>query len=83
VIQLTHGQSGTLGVLSPVGIPSASPVFIDALDRLGYQQGRNLTILFRSVKDSSAELHGLAAELANLKPDVLVALSTPRFRTRF
>jgi putative ABC transport system substrate-binding protein len=34
----------TLGVLSPVGIADPSPVFIEALGKLGYQQGRNLTI---------------------------------------
>jgi putative tryptophan/tyrosine transport system substrate-binding protein len=67
----------TLGILSPVGIAGASPVFIEALGKLGYRQDRNLTILFRSAKDSNAELPGLAAELVNLKPNVLVAFSTP------
>jgi putative ABC transport system substrate-binding protein len=72
-------SSATLGLLSPAGIGAAgvSPVFIEALDKLGYRQGRNLTILFRAAKDSNAELPGLATELVNLKPDVLVASSTP------
>src|ERR1700681_3960841 len=69
--------AATLGLLGPVGMTGVSPVLIEALDKLGYQQGRNLKILFRSAKDSNAELPGLAAELVNLKPDVLGALTTP------
>jgi putative tryptophan/tyrosine transport system substrate-binding protein len=67
----------TLGLLGPVDIAGASPVFLEALGRLGYQQGRNLTIHFRYARDSNAELTGLAAELVNLRPDVLGALGTP------
>jgi putative ABC transport system substrate-binding protein len=68
----------TLGLLATGGAPGvAPPVFIEALSKLGYQQGKNLTIHFRSAKKSNAELPALAAELVNLKPDVLVALSTP------
>ncbi len=67
----------TLGVLNPVGITGASPALIEALGKLGYQQGRNLTIVLRSARDSNAELPGLAAELVNLKPHVLMAASTP------
>jgi len=69
--------AATLGLLGPVGMTGASPVLIEALDKLGYQQGRNLKILFRSAKDSNAELPELAAELVKQKPDVLVALYTP------
>jgi putative tryptophan/tyrosine transport system substrate-binding protein len=67
----------TVGILGAVGITDASPSFIEALDKLGYRRGQNLTILFRSPKDSNAELPGLAAELVSLKPDVLVAGTTP------
>jgi putative ABC transport system substrate-binding protein len=78
----THAQQSTpwtvtIGMLAPVGITDASPSFIEALDKLGYRLGRNLTILFRSAKDNNAELPGLAAELVSLKPDVLVAGTTP------
>jgi ABC-type uncharacterized transport system substrate-binding protein len=54
-----------------------SPVLIEALEKLGYQQGRNLKIIFRSAKDSNAELPELAAALVNQKPDVLVPFYTP------
>lgn len=67
----------TIGILAAVGTTDASPSFIQALDKLGYLRGRNLSILFRSPKDSNAELPGLAAELVSAKPDVLVAGTTP------
>jgi putative ABC transport system substrate-binding protein len=66
-----------LGLLGPVGMTGVSPVLIEALEKLGYQQGRNLKIIFRSAKDSNAELPELAAALVNQKPDVLVAFYTP------
>jgi putative tryptophan/tyrosine transport system substrate-binding protein len=47
------------------------------LAKLGYQEGKNLTILFRAARTNSAELPALAQELVSLKPDVLVAATTP------
>jgi putative ABC transport system substrate-binding protein len=78
----THAQQSTprtvtIGILATVGIADASPSFVEALDKLGYRLGRNLTILFRSARDNNAELPGLAAELVSLKPDVLMAGTTP------
>jgi len=35
---------------------------MEALGRLGYQQGRNLTTLLRSATEGNAELPGLAAD---------------------
>jgi putative ABC transport system substrate-binding protein len=66
-----------LGLLGSVSTAGAPPVLVEALDKLGYRPGRNLTILFRSAKDSNAELRGLAAELVAMKPDVLIAFGTP------
>jgi putative ABC transport system substrate-binding protein len=48
----------TLGLLSPVGIAGTSPVLIEALGEFGYQQGRNLTILFRSAKTAIRSCKG-------------------------
>jgi putative tryptophan/tyrosine transport system substrate-binding protein len=78
----THAQQSaprtvTIGILAAVGLTDPWPSFIEALDKLGYRRGQNLTILFRSAKDSNTELPGLAAELVSLKPDVLVAGTTP------
>jgi len=66
----------TLGLLGPVGTTGTSSVLTEALDKLGYQQGRNLKIIFRSAKVSNAELPELAAALVSQKPDVLVAFYT-------
>lgn len=76
--QPSNRRMVTVGILSgAVGTTSASAAFIEAMNKLGYEQGRNLTILFRSTKSSHAELPALAAELVDLKPDVLIAMSTP------
>jgi len=76
VAQATAGAV-TIGVISTVGATAPAPAFIKALRELGYEEGRNLTILFRSAKSSNDELPKLAAELVTLKPDVLVAEGTP------
>ena len=75
--QQSPTRSVTLGLLNPVGIASPSDALLEALGRLGYQEGKNLTIIFRAAKNSNAELPALAAELVNLQPDVLVGYSTP------
>ncbi len=67
----------TIGFLSTVGDTGPAPAFIEAPRELGYEEGRNLTILFRSAKSTNDELPKLAAELVGLKPDVLVASGTP------
>jgi putative ABC transport system substrate-binding protein len=66
-----------VGVLAVSGDAGPRPVFIKALAELGYQEGRNLTILFRAATTRNQELPTLAAELVSLRPDVLVAMSTP------
>ena len=67
----------TLGVLNPVGLTGASPASIEALSRLGYQQGRNLTVVLRSARDDNAELSGLAVELVNLKTAKAIGVEVP------
>ena len=44
---------------------------------LGYVEGRNIRVEFRTAKDQLDRLPGLAAELVQLKADVIVAPSTP------
>ncbi len=51
-------------------------VFRDALSKLGYVEGRNLTIEYRSADGNFERLPGLAAELVRLKVDVIVAVVT-------
>jgi putative ABC transport system substrate-binding protein len=68
----------TIGVLGSVRDAGPRPALIQALHELGYQPGRNLTILFRSPENDYDELPKLAAELVSLKPDVLVTSGTPQ-----
>jgi len=51
--------------------------FQGGLRELGYTDGRNVTIDWRFGEGRDARLPDLAKELAALKPDVLVSLSTP------
>ena len=51
--------------------------FVEMLRERGYEEGRNLRIEFRSAKGRQEELPKLAAELASLKPDVLIGGTTP------
>jgi len=67
----------TIGILAAPGVARTSPAFVEALAKLGYHEGKNLTILFRAAGATNAELPALAQELVSLKPDVLVAATTP------
>ena len=70
--------SFTIGLLWPVGGKSdVSAALLEALRALGYEPGRNLTVIERAAKASNAELPVLAAELVAMKPNVLAATSTP------
>jgi len=50
--------------------------FLQGLRDLGYVEGRNLVMEYRSAEGNSERLHALAAELVALKVDVIVAPST-------
>lgn len=47
--------------------------FVRGMRELGYVEGRNLVIEWRFADNKADRLSGLAAELAGLKPDVIVA----------
>ncbi len=51
--------------------------FKEGLQKLDYQEGRNIQIEVRSAEGKQERLAGLAAELVRLKVDVLVATFTP------
>ena len=73
----------TIGVLEPLGRPGSSsppPLLITALRNRGFEEGRNLTIVYRSAMGRNEELPRLAAELVSLKPDVIFAWTTPAAR---
>src|SRR6267378_5037600 len=64
------------------GTPSATHLFIEAfqqgLRELGYQDGQNIIIVYRSDDGDPKRLPLLAAELVRLNVDVLVASTNPR-----
>jgi len=51
--------------------------FRQGLRELGYVEGKNLVIEWRSAEGNNERLAGLAAELVNLKVDVIVTAGTP------
>ncbi len=51
--------------------------FREGLQKLGYQEGRNIQLEVRSAEGKQERLAELAAELVGLKVDVLVATLTP------
>ena len=63
-----------LAELSPDSTPHLLKAFRDQLHVLGWDEGRNLTITYRSGLQS---FDGLARDLETLKPDVVVAWTTP------
>jgi ABC-type uncharacterized transport system substrate-binding protein len=57
--------------------PQQHAAFMQGLRDLGYVEGRNLVIEYREAEGKPERLPALAAELVALKPDVIVAPTTP------
>lgn len=69
-----------LGVLDPVGETANSAAMAELREELadsGYAEGRNLRIEYRSAEGRPERFPALAAELARLKVDCIVANGTP------
>jgi ABC-type uncharacterized transport system substrate-binding protein len=67
-----------LGILT-FAVPRSEPflqAFLEELRRLGYAEGQNLAIEYRSAEGKSEQLPGLAADLVRLKVDVIVTTAT-------
>ena len=58
-------------------VPGSNPSLAPGLRELGYVEGRNITLEIRYAGGRTERFPALAAELVNLKVDVLVAASTP------
>ena len=70
-----------IGFLHPGTAPNASAdVFRNALQDLGYIEGRDVTIEFRWAEGHMERLSALAAELIALKVDVIVVGTTPAIK---
>ena len=61
-------------------LPTREGAFQEGLRRLGYVEGRTITIEYRYAEDNLDRLPDLAAELVRSKVDVIVAVSTPAIR---
>jgi len=78
--QPAAGKVYRLGILSPGGAPDPSvPTMVNlvpkALGELGYVEGKNLVVERRFADDKFDRLPGLARELVELRPDIIVAVS--------
>ncbi len=65
---LVQGQKGQLS--------GNWEAFTDALQRLGWSDGKNIKIEYRFGKNDPVMIHDFAAELVSLKPDVIFASNT-------
>jgi putative ABC transport system substrate-binding protein len=77
------GRTYRIGILDINSAEYTAPylaVFRDALRRLGYIEGQNTQIDYRSSNGSTKALPDLARELVVLKPDVVVANSVSPVR---
>jgi putative ABC transport system substrate-binding protein len=72
-----RGRNPVIGYLIPANPEPVFGYFKEGLQKLGYVEGRNIQIEFRSAEGKSERLAGLAAELVRLNVDILVAAQTP------
>jgi putative ABC transport system substrate-binding protein len=59
------------------GVTFQREAFLQGLSELGYVEGKNITIEYRSAEGKYDQLPDLAAELVRLKVDVILTQSTP------
>jgi putative tryptophan/tyrosine transport system substrate-binding protein len=76
----TAGKVYRIGVLEPTSMALNAAnleAFRQGLRELGYVEGRNMTIEYRSADGRSERFPDLAAELVRLKVDVILTRGTP------
>src|SRR5262249_13016189 len=78
--QRAAGKVYRMGILSPGGVsapsvPTLTNLLPSVLREHGYVEGQNLVVDRRFADDRRDRLPGLARELAQVRPDVIVALS--------
>jgi putative ABC transport system substrate-binding protein len=69
-----------VGVLAPHSEDPSYAAFPVELRRLGYEEGRNLRLVYRSADWKQDRLPALAAEILQARPEVIVAINTPGAR---
>ena len=65
-----------VGYLTPVAQPAREELFRQELKRLGYVEGRNLVIEYRSAGGNFERMPALVAELVDLRVDVIAVRAT-------
>jgi len=60
-----------------VAVDAVRKGLIEELAQKGYQQGDNLTVTFENAQGNAATASQIARKFVGLKPDVIVALTTP------
>ena len=75
--QQPRGKTARVGFLHFVSSPLLDEAFQEGLRELGYVEGQNIVIEYRSADGKDERLPGLAAELVRLKVDVIVSASPP------
>jgi putative tryptophan/tyrosine transport system substrate-binding protein len=68
---------GYLGPSSPTAVSRFTEAFRQGLRELGWVEGQNIVIEYRFAEGQFDRLPRLAAELARLKVDIIVAIPTP------
>jgi len=68
---------GYLGSSSPSLESNLVDAFREGLRQLGYEEGQNLAIKYRWAEGRQDHYAGLARELVDLKPDVILTAGTP------
>jgi len=84
----THAQQptkvpriGYLSVSSPSAMSTRTEAFRQGLRELGYVEGKNIVIEWRSAEGKRDRLSSLAAELVRLKVDIIVTAGPPATRS--
>ena len=75
-----QGKVWRVGFLSPTSAsvnPQYTDAFLQGMRELGYVEGKNLVVEWRFADGKFERLPGLAAELVQLKVDVIVAQASP------
>ena len=71
---------GYLNALSPTTNPARIEAFREGLRDAGYVEGKNIVVEYRYAERISSRLSALAAELVNLKVDVIVTSASQETR---
>src|SRR5262250_1467203 len=74
-------QIGYLSVSSPSAMSTRTEAFRQGLRELGYVEGKNIVIEWRSAEGKRDRVPSLAAELVRLKVDIIVTAGPPATRS--